>query len=265
MTRSNTKTLMVEDNQVNSIVTAAYLEKIYYQTDIAVNGIDALASLLKSPAESPYGLILMDCIMPVMDGYETTRQIRDGNAGERYREIPIIVVTSDIKSGSEEKCRQAGMTDFIAKPVEPDLIYNKLKKWMANGDASKSTITEISLYTDSPVWEKEIAMNRLADQTSLFLRLIVLFLSDTQIRMQKLSNGLENNNMTSAQKSVHAIKSVSASMGGTRLQLLAAQLEACIKSSDYDSNSLQQQYTELVSAHSELIELLVQFQKQYQH
>lgn len=203
--------------------------------------------------------------MPAMDGSETTRQIREGDAGERYREIPIIAVTSDIKSGSEDKCLQVGMTDFIAKPVEPDLIYNKLKKWMANGDASNSTITEISVFPESTVWKKEIALSRLADQTSLFLRLIVLFISDTKIRLQELSNGLENNNMTIAQKAVHAIKSVSASMGGTRLQLLAAQLEACINSSDYDNNSLQQQYTELVSAHSDLFELLVQFQKQHQH
>ena len=78
-----------------------------------------------------FDLILMDCQMPKMDGYEATRQIRKGSAGKHNSKIPIIAMTANAMDGDREKCLEAGMDDYISKQVEPVDIITKLAKWIS--------------------------------------------------------------------------------------------------------------------------------------
>jgi len=125
-----TRILLVEDNQVNQIVAQAMLAAFDLDCDIAANGLEAIRSLQDSPAYAPYTLILMDCQMPEMDGYQATQKIRSGSAGERFNNIPIIALTANAMKGDREKCLLSGMDDYLSKPLEEDALHKKLINWL---------------------------------------------------------------------------------------------------------------------------------------
>jgi signal transduction histidine kinase/DNA-binding response OmpR family regulator len=123
----NLHILLFEDNRVNQIVAKSLINKQGFNVDIAEDGLEGLEKLLNSPVHMPYALILMDCLMPKMDGYETTRQIRAGNAGDRYRNIPIIALTANAMKEDQAKCLAAGMDDYLSKPINPPKLEAKLR------------------------------------------------------------------------------------------------------------------------------------------
>nr|WP_269801140.1 response regulator [Colwellia sp. 75C3] len=127
----NTHILLVEDNRINQEVAKGVLKNFNLIIDVAANGLESLSALQLSSKKRPYNLIIMDCQMPEMDGYEATRQIRDGAAGERYKNIPIVAMTANAMQGDKEKCIEAGMNDYLTKPIDPKKIYVFLKKWLA--------------------------------------------------------------------------------------------------------------------------------------
>jgi PAS domain S-box-containing protein len=118
------KLLLVEDNPVNQRVALAVLGKLGYQADLAGNGAEAVTAT----AARPYDLVLMDCQMPVMDGFEATRRIREGQAGSRR--IPILAMTANAMQGDRERCLQAGMDDYLPKPVTLDALRVALQRWL---------------------------------------------------------------------------------------------------------------------------------------
>ncbi|NMP30683.1 response regulator [Thalassotalea sp. M1531] len=120
--------LLVEDNRINQKVAEGVLNNIGFDVDIAQHGIDALEKLSSKPLH--YDAILMDCLMPEMDGYETTQQIRAGKAGSEYQNIPIIAMTANAMKGDKEKCLAAGMSDYLSKPIETTKLQTCLTKWL---------------------------------------------------------------------------------------------------------------------------------------
>ena len=124
--------LLVEDNQINQEVALGMLEIVGLSADIAANGVEALQSLKSAPQDHPYTLVIMDCQMPEMNGYQAAAEIRDGQCGERYLHIPIIAMTANTMQGDKEKCLQAGMDDFVGKPVNNAELSAKLTKWLLN-------------------------------------------------------------------------------------------------------------------------------------
>ena len=122
------KLLLVEDNRVNQMVAMGVLKKIgITQCVIAVNGEDAITKLNASEDSHPFTFIFMDCQMPIMDGYEATKSIRQGAAGFRYKDIPIVAMTANAMVGDEEKCLSAGMNDYLVKPINKELVSNTIK------------------------------------------------------------------------------------------------------------------------------------------
>lgn len=119
------KVLVVEDNEINQLVAAGMLESMGYEVSTADNGVLALAAL----DDSQYDVILMDCQMPEMDGYEATRRIRN-HENRLVASTPIIALTANAMSGDSEKCIEAGMDDYLSKPFEPELFEEKLTGWI---------------------------------------------------------------------------------------------------------------------------------------
>lgn len=126
----NSRILLVEDNHINQLVAENMLTNIGLSADTAANGIEAIESLKQTIEHVPYTLILMDCQMPEMDGYETTRQIRLGNAGKENEMIPIVAMTANAMAGDREKCLESGMNDYISKPIDAAQLNEKLKLWL---------------------------------------------------------------------------------------------------------------------------------------
>lgn len=120
--------LLVEDNKVNQVVALSILNNLKIQVDVANNGIEAIKFL---ETKKLYSLIIMDCQMPKMDGYETTRRIRMGEAGIENASIPIIAMTANAMLGDKQKCIDAGMSDYLTKPIIPKNLVEKLKLWIA--------------------------------------------------------------------------------------------------------------------------------------
>jgi CheY-like chemotaxis protein/anti-sigma regulatory factor (Ser/Thr protein kinase) len=125
----STRILVVDDNDVNLLVAQSYLKEFGVLVEVASSGAEAI-KLLVDAKEQPYSLVLMDCLMPQMDGYETTSRIRLGHAAEANKKIPIIAMTANAMQGDREKCIDAGMDDYITKPVTRRALQAVLRKWI---------------------------------------------------------------------------------------------------------------------------------------
>lgn len=122
----NVRALVVEDNVINQVVAQSLLEQFGIRSDVAGNGEEALVAL----KNLPYDLVFMDCQMPVMDGFEASRCIRDPQSKVRNSNIPIIAMTANTMQGDLDKCLAAGMNDFISKPVETLKLQQTLEQWL---------------------------------------------------------------------------------------------------------------------------------------
>jgi CheY-like chemotaxis protein len=121
--RRKVRILLVEDNIVNQKLAMRLLEKMGYRSDAVSNGQEAVRAL----EMVPYDVVLMDVQMPEMDGYEATRVIRDPQSKVRNHEVPIIAMTANAMKGDRERCIEAGMDDYIAKPIEPQKLLEVIK------------------------------------------------------------------------------------------------------------------------------------------
>jgi len=126
----NCHILIVDDNEINQAVAAGILEPWKMKMSLANNGEDAILQLKNMNAEPRPQLILMDCQMPVIDGYDATEQIRQGAAGDEFKQIPIIAMTASAMAGDREKCISAGMNDYLTKPINAQELQKMVSLWL---------------------------------------------------------------------------------------------------------------------------------------
>lgn len=118
--------LLAEDNVVNQHVAQGMLKKLGLHADAVANGAEAVAALTMIP----YDLVLMDCMMPEMDGYEATRQIRSLSSGVLNHDIPVIAMTANAMLGDRQRCLAAGMNDYVSKPVDAKALAAAIDRWL---------------------------------------------------------------------------------------------------------------------------------------
>jgi len=136
--------LIVEDNDINQILATRMLERRGYRTEIAADGREALAKL----AGQAYAVVLMDCQMPELNGYDATREFRQREAGRRT--TPVIAMTANALRGDREKCLAAGMDDYLAKPLKPEQLDRVLRRWAPHGAAAAVSSEAFAARPESP-------------------------------------------------------------------------------------------------------------------
>ncbi|MEE8057546.1 MAG: response regulator [Pseudomonadales bacterium] len=253
--------LLVEDNHINQEVALGILEHLGYTTGVASNGIEAIKALRNAPDGVPYQLVLMDCQMPELDGYATTRRIRSGVAEVPNQAIPIIAMTANAMRGNKEKCLNAGMSDYLAKPIDEDMLDIKLKQWLS-GPAEKSQESDdmmsdiASVRNDNTVndgdkplqvWDKDDALSRLRGRVDRLMMLAELFPDETASYMENLQQAVDQGDNEQARAIAHTLKGVAGTLSAQKLQAVAERMEHSAAAEDSSTVSalfpdLQQQY-----------------------
>ncbi len=233
----NTRVLLVEDNKINQLVATGLLTQMGLHADIAINGLEAVDCLHQTTKKQPYSLVLMDCEMPEMDGYEATRIIRSGDAGEFNKNIPIIAMTANVMTGIREKCINAGMDDYLAKPIEPEKLLTKIQSYLVN--KSSETVEKIASNMEQKtsdqtivVWDSDAALKRLLGDEELLNRVVNACLNDLPVQFEEIKQAVDDNDFDHLRRLAHSIKGVTGNVGGVSLQYHAANMESAAEKED---------------------------------
>ena len=222
--------LLVEDNYTNQVLAEALLKNMGYAVDIVENGELALAALNKTSSIQKYKVILMDCQMPVMDGFEATQKIRQGDVGNVYQGIPIIAMTANAIKGDKENCLNAGMSDYLSKPVDPEILHEKLHIWLpdmsieGNAETTKD-VAEIISNEQTDCWNKEEFLVRLSGNESVLDKVVTVFLSDTPNLISTLEDVISQQDFVQIKSIAHTLKGSCANISAIALAGIINEIE----------------------------------------
>lgn len=217
--------LVVEDNKVNQTVISLNLESLGYTFDVANNGVEALKYLSTQICD----LILMDCQMPEMDGFEATRNIRLLKDKTKSN-IPIVALTANAMKGDRERCLDAGMNDFLTKPLDVEALSKSLDKWLQKNSSvemerdfamtNKNSISAI----DIGAIEKLKKLQK-PGRPSLLTNLITLYFESAHESMKSIRTSAQKNDLQGLSAAAHSLKSSSANLGAQAFADICLELE----------------------------------------
>jgi signal transduction histidine kinase/DNA-binding response OmpR family regulator len=223
--------LLVEDNITNQKVALNILKKFGYNADAASNGKEAVKAL----EMKPYDIVLMDCQMPEMDGYEATGEIRNPESKVLDHKVPVIALTAHAMKGDREKCLEAGMDDYLCKPVNPQELCDILEKWVAKQNYSlqeETTVSDIKPVQD--IFDKASLIDRLMGDEELANKILGEFLEDVRRMITALKEALDNDDASLVQHRAHTLNGASATVGALALQEMAHHIEVAGEAGDLD-------------------------------
>ncbi len=226
-----TRLLLVEDNPVNCKVAVRSLEKMGYQVDVAANGAEALPAAFRGD----YAAILMDCQMPVMDGYEATATIRRGEQ-TRGRHTPIIAMTASAMEGDRERCLAAGMDDYLAKPLRSEALAAVLARWLGAAPGEEAEVTAPApraAELDSEILSHLVGMDESAD-FGLLEEVVDLLSRDTPPRLAQMRQAVATGDAPALRQAAHALKGSAATVGATAMAAMSARLEDLGRTGELD-------------------------------
>jgi CheY-like chemotaxis protein len=245
--RRGLRILLAEDNVVNQKVALRVLERLGYQADVVSNGKEAVEAL----RIMPYDVVLMDVQMPEMDGLEATKIIRDPLARVHNPNVPIIAMTAHAMKGDRERCLNAGMDDYVSKPVRPKVLFEVINRQIAT-DSRSSTLAERTTIEEKVIFDKQDLLEQLDGDEEFFNELLLTFLQEIPARIGELRSALERNDPNSITEQAHTIKGASANIGAHALKQVALEIEVAGKSRDLHkahsySEKLEREYSLLKS------------------
>ncbi|HTD75030.1 MAG TPA: response regulator, partial [Steroidobacteraceae bacterium] len=230
------RVLLAEDNLVNQKVALQTLEKIGYDVDVASNGAEAISAW----ETGRYHIILMDCQMPVMDGYQATREIRLRERGASR--IPIIALTADAMQGTEQQCREAGMDDYLTKPLDRKRLSETIERHLASA-APRSSVAESPQSPPPPLGGADSAvdwqsfMNVTDGDQSFAQELVQVFIDSGDASLLEIRAALGRGDLAAIGSAAHSFKGSSASIHARSASMAAARLEAAARAGAVDQIS----------------------------
>jgi CheY-like chemotaxis protein/HPt (histidine-containing phosphotransfer) domain-containing protein len=240
------RVLLVEDVPANQKVAAVMLQRFGIEVDVAENGKEALEKW----EESNYDLILMDCQMPVMDGYDATRAIR--SRGDRGR-TPIVALTANALESDRKRCVDAGMDGFIAKPFARNDLLKVLEQWLPIESLAgtgidticrkKKTRSNSGAGEEGPIDRDQMESMRTALGED-FDDLVTTYLEGVEEMLAAIPRAWEASDLKELERQAHSIKSSSASVGAVVLSRLAREMEEQVRSNELEEVTEQVQEME---------------------
>jgi PAS domain S-box-containing protein len=212
----NARILLAEDNDTNREVALAQLHKLGYQAGAAGNGAEAIEAV----RQGGYDLVLMDCAMPVMDGFEATRRIRATHPG-----IPVIAMTADAMPADRDRCLREGMNDYLAKPVDIDRLAEVLARWLAASAAGEQ---------ERAVFDEEALLRRLRGDRQLAATVLAGFLQNVPSQLHNLRSRIDEADAPGARLHAHSLKGAAATVGAEGLRAMALAMERAGAAGDLD-------------------------------
>jgi two-component system CheB/CheR fusion protein len=221
--------LLVEDNEINQQVARELLEKAGVTVAVAENGEDAIAQLWKDKFDG----VLMDMQMPVMDGLTATREIRKNL---RFASLPIIAMTANVMVSDRERCLEAGMNDYIAKPFDPNQMVVTLAKWITptkpparpSPDAPDPT-PGAEVLPDLPGVKVAEGVRRIGGSVKSYCAILEKFRNGQQNILAEIRSAIAANNSEKAERLAHTLKGLLGTLGAGQLKDKAAELETAIR------------------------------------
>ena len=230
------RVLLVEDNAINQRVADAMLKQLGLTVQLAAHGVQAVAMV----REQPFDLVLMDCQMPVMDGFEATRQIRawEANGGRGAPALPIVALTANAMAGDREACAAAGMSDYLAKPISGARLAAMLAHHLVAAPArpdSQRTPPSVALSSAAvfdPSVLNELPMVADGSEPEFALEVLKQFVQGSAETIKQCRQAVACDDEAGALRAVHTLKSTSAQVGAAALAAWAGDLELRLRSGE---------------------------------
>ncbi|MCP4696544.1 MAG: PAS domain S-box protein [Gammaproteobacteria bacterium] len=228
--------LLVEDNPINQQLAMEILRQAGLRVTVVGNGKEALTKLAELAENGAFDAVLMDIQMPEMDGYETTRLIRENPC---YEKLPVIAMTANAIKGDKQKCRAAGMDDYVAKPIDVEQLFAVLSKWIKPGERPPAPPRpEIEEAPKSGLPDKlpginiSVGLARLGGNKRLFKKLLIDFCQDNADAVRAISEALDKEEQALALHLAHTLKGLAANLSMQNLSDAAKSLETAVRQGD---------------------------------
>lgn len=224
--------LVVDDNPTNRKVVAVMLRKQGLSCEMAEDGMQAVSAITRGAAPD---LILMDCQMPVMDGFEATRQIRAWELARGHRRTPIVALTAGALPENRDRCLTAGMDDFLAKPLTAQRLREVLGHWLLEGGSDQPP-TPVLLASNQadviPVFDAGVLMMQMDDDVDLARTVVQMVLDDIPTYLAKFDQAMAEARWEDAQHQTHPMKGLAAQVGGLQMAALLKTVDDRLKHGD---------------------------------
>ncbi len=224
--------LLAEDNIINQKVMQSMLSKLGYKADLVANGLEALQAL----EMIDYDLVLMDCQMPEMNGFEATSSIRDAGSKVLNHNVPVIAVTANAMIGDCELCIEAGMNDYLSKPVKKEELDEVLEKWLKQIDKSNNPVQKPAEPSDVPMlFDRADMLDRLDNDHAFVQMILEEMLLELPQQLQELRELCLGGDATAIRLQAHTMKGLAANVSTAVLREICFEIEKAAKEGDVES------------------------------